>query len=107
MPVLTRAMKKNTLKKATNQRLSQRNRHERDNNIKFYEKGHVYDVDGDRSYTSVTKLVHRFANPFDTDMVIRKILEKNTNEKYKNMTAKEIANLWRIKEVSCCSDEDF
>ena len=36
------------------------NQHNRDKNIKFYEEGHIYDVKGDKTYTSVTTFVHSF-----------------------------------------------
>ena len=36
----------------------------------FQEKGHIYDVNGDKTFTSVTKFVHGFAKPFNPVEVI-------------------------------------
>ncbi|CAE7198622.1 unnamed protein product [Symbiodinium sp. CCMP2592] len=45
-------------------------KHERDNRIQFVSETHVYYVDGVAMKTSVTGLVHRFAERFDADAAI-------------------------------------
>ena len=81
--------------KSNANRLSRKNIHNRDKDISFQEYGHIYNVKGDKSYTSVTKLVHRYVAPFDAKKVIASILEKGTNVKYIGMTAEEIDTMWK------------
>ena len=38
------------------------NSHERDKNIFFEEKGHIYTINGDKGYTSVTTWLKQFFN---------------------------------------------
>ena len=39
--------------------LENKNKHERDKRIIFYEPTHTYTIDGDSNYTSVTTYVHK------------------------------------------------
>lgn len=79
-----------------NNRLKLKNGHERDKNIQFYEEGHIYDINGDRSFTSVTSIVSQFYEHFNADKIIDKILKKNSDpsHKYYNMTKEEIKKMW-------------
>jgi len=79
--------------------LEKKNKHERDVNIEFYEEGHIYKIltDPDSKYTSVTTYNHYHFPEFDTDKVIKNMMNgKNWKEGHKNwgMTAEEIKQSW-------------
>jgi ATP-dependent exoDNAse (exonuclease V) beta subunit len=79
--------------------LEKKNKHERDVNIEFYEEGHIYKIltDPDSKYTSVTTYNHYHFPHFDTDKVIKNMMNgKNWKEGHKNwgMTAEEIKQSW-------------
>jgi hypothetical protein len=70
--------------------------HERDNNIKFEEKGHIYTINGKRGYTSVTTWIKQFFKKFDADKIINNMMKSanwNTS-KYYGMSPEEIKSLW-------------
>jgi hypothetical protein len=79
--------------------LNKRNEHSRDKYIKFYERGHKYEITTDplSKYTSVTTWNHSHFPKFDADAVIKNIMKgKNWKEghKYWGMTAEEIKASW-------------
>jgi len=74
--------------------------HPRDIQIKFYNKGHKYEIlsDPESKYTSVTTWNHKHFPKFDADAVIENIFKgKNwgPEHKYWGMTAEEIKNSWK------------
>lgn len=77
--------------------LSQKNPHSLDKSIEFKENGHIYTVDGDSNYMSVTKWNHSHFSPFDTDKIISGMMKKEykPGDKYYGMTANEIKETWR------------
>jgi ATP-dependent exoDNAse (exonuclease V) beta subunit len=77
--------------------LSQKNNHERDSHILFFEDGHKYSIDGDTTYTSVTTWLKRFFRPFNADFIIDKMMQSSKwpQNKYYPMTKQEIKDLWR------------
>jgi len=79
--------------------LSEKNKHERDSRISFIEEGHIYDVDGDRGYTSVTTFVHHFFDGFDAEKVLAKMenSRKKETSPYYGMTNGEILDVWEKK----------
>jgi CRISPR/Cas system-associated exonuclease Cas4 (RecB family) len=79
--------------------LSKLNSHPRDKNIRFYARGHKYEIitDMGSKYTSVTTWNHSHFPKFDADAVIKNIMKgKNWKEghKYWGMTADEIKTSW-------------
>ncbi len=79
--------------------LYKHNSHEMDKNIEFEEESHKYTIkiDPDTKYTSVTTWVHSHFEKFDSDKIIKKMMEgKNWKEghKYWGMTPEEIKNSW-------------
>jgi hypothetical protein len=75
------------------------NIHERDNNIKFYENGHKYEIltDKESKYTSVTTWTKSHFGKFYADSIIRNIMKgKDWKEghKYWGLTAEEIKKSW-------------
>jgi hypothetical protein len=69
---------------------------ERDDHISFQEEGHVYTIDGDRSFVSTTTWVHRHFKPFDADVIIAKMMrsKKWPQSKYFGQTPEEIKVGW-------------
>jgi hypothetical protein len=79
--------------------LSLHNSHSRDENIKFYEKGHKYEILTDTSikYTSVTTWIHSHFPKFDADAIIANMMKSKKwapGHKYWGMTAEEIKSSW-------------
>lgn len=79
--------------------LSKNNKHERDDNIKFYENGHKYEImtDLDTKYTSVTTWCHSNFPQFDADDIIYSMMKgKNWKEghKYWGLDMNQIKELW-------------
>ena len=66
--------------------LSEKNPHERDNHIVFDEPTHVYTVDGDSNYMSVTTFNHSHFEPIvmvdDNNNVVGKFSKKDKVFKY-------------------------
>tara|TARA_B100000575_G_scaffold293055_1_gene303250 strand:+ start:4319 stop:5110 length:792 start_codon:yes stop_codon:yes gene_type:complete len=73
------------------------NKHERDDHVQFDEGPHIYTVDGDDSFMSVTTWNHSHFGHFDADKIIDKMMKgKNWKEGYKyyGMTKEEIKASW-------------
>jgi hypothetical protein len=80
--------------------LKERNPHERDSHIEFFDVGHIYDVDGRRDFVSCTTLVHQFCPEFDADLVIGKMMGNAAKWKrspYFGMTPADIKAQWKRK----------
>jgi len=60
------------------------------------DENHVYQLDN-KTYTSVTTLVHRCFSVFDADAILNKMKIKGT--KYDGMTKEEIKELWNSNAV--------
>ena len=82
--------------------LSKKYHHERDNHITFDEGPHIYTIDGDSSFTSVTTWNHSHFKPFDSDLIIDRMMasKKWPNSKYYGQTKEEIKNLWKANGVA-------
>lgn len=76
--------------------LKEKNPHERDNRILFDEPTHVYTIDGDSNYTSVTTFNHGLFEQFDADKIIKNMKNspKWPTNKYYGKTDDEIKALW-------------
>ena len=73
------------------------NKHERDDHVQFDEGPHIYTVDGDDSFTSVTTWNHSHFGKFDADKIIANMMKgRNWKEGYKyyGMTKEEIKASW-------------
>lgn len=77
--------------------LANKNPHERDSHITFDEGPHIYTIDGDSDYTSVTTWNHSHFPHFDADKIIDKMMKSRnwTNSKYFGMTPEQIKKLWK------------
>jgi|TARA_Y100000992_G_scaffold233833_1_gene164723 ATP-dependent exoDNAse (exonuclease V) beta subunit len=82
--------------------LQKKNPHERDNHIVFDEPTHVYTVDGDSDYMSVTTFNHGNFEQFDADKIITGMMKskKWSENKYYGKTRDEIKNLWDINRIT-------
>lgn len=77
--------------------LAKVNAHERDSQVIFDEGPHIYTVDGDSSFTSVTTWNHSHFGHFDADKIIDNMMKgKNWKPGYKyyGMTKDEIKASW-------------
>ena len=81
------------------------NQHTRDKDIKFYEQGHIYDVKGDKTYTSVTTFVHRLFPYFNEDKIINNMMNSSNweNSKYFGKTKQEIKDMWKKNRIESAS----
>jgi ATP-dependent exoDNAse (exonuclease V) beta subunit len=80
--------------------LSQKNPHERDSQIKFYARGHKYEITSDpkSKYMSVTTWNHTHFPKFDADAVIQNIFKSKSwgpGHKYWGQTAEQIKASWK------------
>jgi hypothetical protein len=74
--------------------------HSRDRFIRFYNRGHKYEIscDPNSKYTSVTTWNHKHFPKFDPDAVIQNIFKSKAwgpDHKYWGMSAYEIKNSWK------------
>lgn len=76
--------------------LAEKNPHERDDHIVFDEPTHVYTIDGDSNYTSVTTFNHSHFAHFDADKIIANMMAspKWPESKYYGKTPDEIKAGW-------------
>ena len=76
--------------------LAERNKHHRDKNITFEEGPHIYTINGDASFTSVTTWGHSHFAKFDSDKIISNMIttKKRTQNKYYGKTASQIKGEW-------------
>jgi ATP-dependent exoDNAse (exonuclease V) beta subunit len=93
------------MKSVLHEVLSIHNRHERDNNIQFFEEGHKYCIltDPDRQYTSVTTWNHHHFPQFNADEVIQNMMKgKNWKKghKYWGLTPEQIKSMWNYNKDS-------
>jgi hypothetical protein len=85
--------------KNNNSVLLQSNAHSRDSQIKFYERGHKYEILHDRKskYTSVTTWVHSHFPKFDADAIIDSMMKSKNwgpEHKYWGQTPQQIKTSW-------------
>ena len=77
--------------------LSEKNQHERDKNIIFDEKPHIYYINGSSdNIISVTTFIHEFFPKFNADLIISKMMKSKNweNSKYYGMKKEEIIQEW-------------
>lgn len=76
--------------------LSNEHPHERDERISFDEGPHIYTIDGDSDFMSVTTWNHSHFEHFDADAIITRMMRSKrwTQNKYFGMTPDEIKAGW-------------
>ena len=77
--------------------LSEKNPHVRDACISFDEGPHIYTINGESNYDSVTTFIGEHFEKFDADKIIDRMMKgKNwTQSKYYGKTKDEIKELWK------------
>ena len=85
--------------------LSTINSHDRDKHITFDEGPHIYTIDGDCNYTSVTTWNHSHFEPFNTDTIIDNMMRgKNwTSSQYYGMSKQQIKEKWDLNRNEAAS----
>lgn len=80
--------------------LSTKNKHMRDDRIRFREEDHKYWIDDDdKDVLSCTTFIHYFFNEFDADLIIKRILrskkyDTDPSYKYYKMSSDNIKKMW-------------
>lgn len=76
--------------------LSDKNPHPNDSHITFDEGPHIYTIDGDSNYMSVTTFNHSNFEHFDSDKIIQNMMNSPnwSKNKYYGLTVHEIKQLW-------------
>ena len=76
--------------------LEKKNAHERDAHITFEEGPHIYTIDGDSGFTSVTTWNHSHFSGFNADAIISGMMRSARwpQSKYYGMTVEEIKAGW-------------
>ena len=77
--------------------LAKKNQHERDAHISFDEGPHIYTIDGDTGFMSVTTWNHSHFAHFDADAIIEKMMNSRNwpDSKYFGQTPQQIKALWK------------
>lgn len=76
--------------------LAKKNAHKRDASITFDEGPHIYTINGDSNYTSVTTWVHSHFEPFHADTIISRMMNSPnwSKSKYFGQSVEEIKQGW-------------
>ena len=76
--------------------LRDKNLHKRDTQATLDEETHIYNINGETDYTSMTTFIHSLFEKFDSDKIIDNMMmsKKWTENKYYGMTRQEIKDLW-------------
>lgn len=79
--------------------------HERDSHIHFDEGPHIYTIDGDNNYMSVTTWNHSHFPHFDADKIIKNMMKskKWPDSQYFGMTPNQIKSLWKNNGIQASS----
>ena len=77
--------------------LCELNKHPRDSEIGFEAEGHIYTVQGDTGFTSVTTWLHRNFEEFDADAILTRMFSGSgpgPRSKYHGMTREAVEKQW-------------
>ena len=77
--------------------LKKKNSHKRDANTYLDEATHIYNINGETDYTSMTTFIHGLFEKFDDNKIIDNMMrsDKWPQNKYYGMTRQEIKDLWK------------
>ena len=90
--------------------LSETNKHERDQHIKFFPEPHEYTIHGKKANKSVTTLIHEYFPSFDQENIANYCFKKaKTNPKsdYKDMSVEDILQKWETNKNEACESGTF
>lgn len=77
--------------------LKNKNPNTRDENAKLDEKTHIYNINGETDYISMTTFIHGLFEKFNADKIINNMMmnsDKWKQNKYYGMSKQEIKNTW-------------
>lgn len=79
-----------------NDLLANKNPHKRDKNTSLDEETHIYNINGETDYTSMTTFIHNLFDKFNEDKIIDIMMSSKNwpNNKYYGQTREEIKDLW-------------
>lgn len=82
--------------------LKNKNFHENDKGTSLNEETHIYNIQGEYDYTSMTTFIHSLFNTFDADKIITNMMNSKNwvNSKYYGMTREEIKDLWNKNKIN-------
>jgi ATP-dependent exoDNAse (exonuclease V) beta subunit len=70
--------------------------------VKFFDKNHSYEIDGEKSVTSVSGLISRYEKPFETKKVAERVAKKQ------GVSVNQILEQWEYnKNYSCHKGSEF
>lgn len=77
--------------------LKNKNKNERDKNANLDEATHIYNINGETDYTSMTTFIHSLFEKFDDDKIITNMMNSSKwhENKYYGMSREEIKELWK------------
>ncbi len=77
--------------------LKNNNKNKKDKNANLDEATHIYNINGETDYTSMTTFVHSLFEKFDDDKIITNMINSSKwgQNKYYGMSREEIKELWR------------
>ena len=77
--------------------LKNKNKNKKDKNANLDEATHIYNINGETDYTSMTTFVHSLFEKFDDDKIITNMINSSKwgQNKYYGMSREEIKELWR------------
>ena len=80
--------------------LAKKNSHPRDESITFDEGPHIYTINGNSDFTSVTTFCHALFKEFDAEGILDKIFSrKPVKEKYRDETRESLKAKWEKNRV--------
>tara|TARA_B100001094_G_C18132779_1_gene773231 strand:- start:755 stop:1549 length:795 start_codon:yes stop_codon:yes gene_type:complete len=79
--------------------LKNKNKHSRDENTYLDEETHIYSINSETNYTSMTTFIHSLFEKFDSDKIIDNMMRSNkwNQNKYYGKSREEIKSLWNKK----------
>jgi ATP-dependent exoDNAse (exonuclease V) beta subunit len=70
--------------------------------VRFFDKDHNYEIDGEKAITSVSGLIGRYEKPFDTQKIAERVANKQ------GVSVKQIIEQWEYnKNYSCHKGSEF
>ncbi|NBT59928.1 hypothetical protein EBT16_14220, partial [bacterium] len=71
-------------------------------NVRFFEKDHSYEIDGEKTSMSVSKLISKYEKPFDSQKIAEKVSKKE------GLPVESILESWEYnREYSCHKGSEF
>ena len=81
--------------------LAAKNPHKRDENTTLDEETHIYNIQGNTTYISMTTFIHTLVEPFDEEKIITNMMASQNWEKnkYYGLSREEIKALWEKNRI--------